>query len=156
MRHFAQLSGHPAHATQATRRAFFGQCGLSIGSLGLASLLQNGAQIAHAEHRNAAPLAARSAELPARAKAIIYLFMAGGPSQLELFEDKPKLAELSGQPPPASFMRAVRRFFFMVSSAAEKRRIGSSRGNSRFRCLKGRPSATTGWISTARLWTRRS
>ncbi len=56
--------------------------------------------------------AASATHLPPKAKAVIYLFMAGGPSQLELFEDKPKLAELSGQAPPESFMKD-RRFAFL-------------------------------------------
>lgn len=91
-----------AMAAQAsTRRAFFGEAGVSIGSMGLASLLGRGmAEAASATH------------LPPKAKAVIYLFMAGGPSQLELFEDKPKLAELSGQAPPESFMKD-RRFAFL-------------------------------------------
>src|SRR5881409_2802802 len=46
---------------------------------------------------------------------IIYLFMAGGPSQLELFDYKPKLVELNGQPIPPSFI-AGKRFAFMGSS----------------------------------------
>ena len=85
---------------QSTRRAFFGNAGLSIGSLGLASLLRRDAAAESVMHH--AP----------KAKAVIYLFMAGGPSQLELFEDKPKLAELSGQTPPESFMKD-RRFAFL-------------------------------------------
>ncbi len=88
---------HPLR--QTTRRAFFGDAGLSIGSVGLASLL-NGGDAQAAMH------------FPAKAKAVIYLFMAGGPSQLELFEDKPKLTELSGQTPPESFMKD-RRFAFL-------------------------------------------
>src|SRR6266571_1658163 len=50
-----------------------------------------------------------------RAKNIIYLFMAGGPSQLELFDYKPKLVELNGQPIPQSFIEG-KRFAFMGSS----------------------------------------
>ena len=51
------------------------------------------------------PLAARPGHFPARAKSVIYLFMAGGPSQLELFDYKPRLQEYSGQPIPDSFIR---------------------------------------------------
>ena len=89
---------------QNNRREFFGDAGLSIGSLGLASLL-------HAEGKAARPDAPAPHFAP-KAKAVIYLFMAGGPSQLELFDDKPKLTELSGQKPPASFMKD-RRFAFL-------------------------------------------
>jgi uncharacterized protein (DUF1501 family) len=63
----------------------------------------------------AGPLAPKPTHFPARAKNIIYLFMAGGPSQLELFDYKPKLAELNGQPIPQSFIEG-KRFAFMDSS----------------------------------------
>lgn len=85
----------------ATRRAFFGQAGVSVGAMGLASLLgsESARRINEPHFRP-------------RAKAVIYMFMAGGPSQLELFEHKPKLRELSGQKPPESFMKD-RRFAFL-------------------------------------------
>jgi len=54
-----------------------------------------------------------------RAKNVIYLFMAGGPSQLELFDYKPKLAELNGQPVPDSLIEG-KRFAFMDSSHGTK------------------------------------
>ena len=57
-------------------------------------------------------MAARKPPLPAKAKRVIYLFMAGAPSQLELFSDKPKLRELTGQPPPPSLMEG-KRFAFL-------------------------------------------
>ena len=62
--------------------------------------------------RSANPLAARPGHFPARAKSVIYLFMAGGPSQLELFDYKPQLQKYSGQPIPDSFIKG-RRFAFM-------------------------------------------
>ena len=86
------------------RREFFGQAGLGIGSVALASLLSN-------EQSQAADVVPQSHFAP-KAKAVIFMFMAGGPSQLELFEDKPKLTELSGQKPPDSFMKD-RRFAFL-------------------------------------------
>jgi len=92
---------------QGTRREFFGQCGLSIGALGLASLLQQ-----ESWGEQAALSSAAATHFAPKAKAVIYLFMAGGPSQLELFEDKPLLRELSGQKPPESFMKG-RRFAFL-------------------------------------------
>jgi hypothetical protein len=101
MNHQPIPADHPLR--QTTRRAFFADAGLSMGSIGLASLL--GADNAQA-----------AAHFPAKAKAVIYLFMAGGPSQLELFEDKPKLTELSGQTPPPSFMKD-RRFAFLKGIA---------------------------------------
>ncbi len=61
------------------------------------------------------PLAVRPPHFPARAKRVIYLFMAGGPSQLDLFDYKPELSARSGQPIPASFVEG-KRFAFMDSS----------------------------------------
>ncbi len=85
------------------RRAFLARSGLNLGAMGLASLLaQEQAGAAERPQPHFEP----------RAKAVIFLFMAGGPSQLELFEDKPKLTELSGQKPPESFMKD-RRFAFL-------------------------------------------
>jgi hypothetical protein len=58
------------------------------------------------------PLDPRQPHFPAKAKSVIYLFMAGAPSQLELFDDKPKLRELHGQPPPQSLLEG-KRFAFL-------------------------------------------
>ena len=79
----------------STRRSFLTQSSLGIGSLALNSLLP-------AEDRN--PLGGR-VDLPhyaPRAKRVIFLCMAGGPSHLETFDYKPKLAEMDGQPMPES------------------------------------------------------
>jgi hypothetical protein len=96
-----------------TRRHFFGQCGVGIGALALNLLLQRdgrGAKTVHYDPAN--PLAARPGHFVPKAKNVIYLFMAGAPSQLELFDDKPKLRELDGQPPPKSLL-AGKRFAFL-------------------------------------------
>jgi hypothetical protein len=97
---------------EATRRHFFSQCSIGVGSIALASLLGRSAK-AHPTELNS--LAARSGHFPAKAKNVIFMFMAGGPSQLETFDYKPKLNELSGQPIPDSFV-AGKRFAFMSSS----------------------------------------
>lgn len=86
------------------RREFFGHAGLSLGSIGLATLANKSLAV---EDAITAPAA--------KAKAIIYLFMAGGPSQLELFDPKPTLTKLSGEKPPKSFMKD-RRFAFLKGS----------------------------------------
>jgi hypothetical protein len=101
-----------------TRRHFFADCGVGLGSMALASLLVDGqpaSAMASEEStppRSADPLTARPGHLPAKAKSVIYLFMAGGPSQLELFDYKPQLQKYSGQPIPDSFIQG-RRFAFM-------------------------------------------
>ena len=76
--------------------------------MALAGLLGDG--LSAATHEN--PFAPQPGHFPAKAKSVIYLFMAGGPSQLELFDFKPKLQEYSGQPIPESFIKG-RRFAFM-------------------------------------------
>src|SRR5262245_62987564 len=93
-----------------TRRHFFGRCALGVGSMALASLLAEDAARASAP----APGVARQPHFPARAKSVIYLFMAGGPSQLELFDPKPRLQALHGQPIPDEFIKG-KRFAFMSS-----------------------------------------
>ena len=60
----------------------------------------------------------RPGHFPARAKSVIYLFMAGGPSQFELFEPKPRLQEFHDRPIPASFLEG-KRFAFMDTFARE-------------------------------------
>ncbi|MDX1979890.1 MAG: DUF1501 domain-containing protein, partial [Bryobacteraceae bacterium] len=74
---------------QITRRHFFAQAGFGIGTLALA-------QTAKAPHHTA------------KAKNVIFLFMAGGPSQLDMFDHKPKLNEFDGQPCPAELIKGER------------------------------------------------
>jgi hypothetical protein len=79
----------------------------------LTGLLDGGRKAIAAEPGALAnPLSPRPGHFPARAKSVIYLFMAGGPSQLELFDHKPKLHEYNNQPVPESFIKG-RRFAFM-------------------------------------------
>jgi hypothetical protein len=100
-----------------TRRHLFSACGVGLGKIALASLLGEQAQAGeHPNPRSATePLAPRPPHFPGKAKSVIYLFMAGGPSQLELFDWKPKLQQLDGQLVPESFV-AGKRFAFMDSS----------------------------------------
>ncbi len=96
-----------------TRRHFFNRCGVGLGSMALSSLLGGGA--AHAAGRVPQitnPLAPKPPHFAAQAKSVIYLFMAGGPSQLELFDYKPKLQEYNDQPIPQSYLEG-KRFAFM-------------------------------------------
>jgi hypothetical protein len=77
-----------------SRRQMLGRFANGFGMLGLASLF---AQECHAA---ASPLEVRAPMFPARAKRVIFLFMSGGPSHVDLFDPKPKLAEMNGQPLP--------------------------------------------------------
>lgn len=96
------------------RRHFFSRCSIGLGSLALGSLLkEQGLAVPEATVKN--PLEPKKTHFPAKAKSVIYLFMAGGPSQLDLFEHKPQLNALNGQPIPDSYT-AGKRFAFMSSS----------------------------------------
>ena len=82
-----------------TRRAFLGRAAQGLGSIALASLMSpNVLQAASRGVLGKLPL-------PQKAKRVIWLTMAGGPSQLELFDYKPKLAEMDGKPMPESFTK---------------------------------------------------
>src|SRR5437870_1882630 len=84
-----------------TRRWFFQQCGVGLGSIALASLL-GGEKVLAKAPRNAAPnpLAPKQPHFAPKAKRVIYLFMGGAPSQLDLFDSKPALQKYNGQPVP--------------------------------------------------------
>ena len=98
-----------------TRRWFFQQCGLGLGSVALASLLGDRAGAAAAAASN--PMTPRQPPLPARTKSVIYLFMAGAPSQLELFDYKPTLARYNGQPVPKDVLGGQTYAFIKPDSA---------------------------------------
>ena len=95
---------------EVTRRHFFRAGGLGFGALALHQLV--GQQSLRAHEADANPLAAKTPMIPPRAKRIIYLHMAGSPSQLELFDYKPELTKLHMQDAPASFLEG-KRFAFI-------------------------------------------
>src|SRR5262249_48109376 len=94
-----------------TRRHFFQQSGFGIGSLALGSLLDE-RLLAQASSGPAAPqtprFAPRSLHFARKAKRIIFLFMAGAPSQLDLFDYKPALKRYDGQPVPSDVIKGER------------------------------------------------
>ena len=101
-----------------TRRHFFQGCGLGLGGVALASLLADrplfgaGPNKAVSSATTASPMAPSIPPLPATAKRVIYLFMAGGPSHLELFDYKPKLQAMDGKLVPDSLIEK-KRFAFL-------------------------------------------
>ncbi len=102
-----------------TRRYFFRQCRMGLGAIALATLLNEGRLEAGSEPSRSpseGPFGPRPPHFAPRAKRVIFLFMAGGPSQLELFDWKPKLRELSGQQVPASYVEG-KRFAFIGKDA---------------------------------------
>ncbi len=98
-------------ARQLTRRWFLRDCTLGLGAIALNSLLQRDAGAA------INPLAPRQPHHPAKAKRVIYLFHAGAPSHLELFDYKPELAKRSGQLPPAELLKNYKAAFIKPNSA---------------------------------------
>jgi len=100
-----------------TRRHFFGDCGLGLGAIALAGLLGNdrvAAAKARAKDEPSSHLSPGSTPpLRARAKHVIYLHMAGSPSQLDLFDDKPTLRKYDGQPCPKELLEG-KRFAFIT------------------------------------------
>ncbi len=89
--------------TDTTRRAFLGRTSFGLGSLALASLL-NPSLLRAASARPAGGIV-NPLHFAPRAKRVIFLCMAGGPSHLETFDYKPKLAQLDGQPMPESYTK---------------------------------------------------
>ena len=111
------------HLREITRRHFFANSGVGLGSVGLASLLAKDSLLAAPATSSSSdaarvtnPMAPREGHFPAKAKQVIHLFMAGGPSSLDLFDDKPKLREMDGQVIPESFV-AGKRFAFIKKDA---------------------------------------
>lgn len=94
-----------------SRRWFLKECGVGLGAIALRSLFQTGAQAASAN-----PLAARPPHFAPKAKRVIYLFMAGAPSHLELFDHKPQLAKFNGTLPPAELLKGYRAAFINPQS----------------------------------------
>jgi len=91
-----------------TRRHFFSECGYGIGKLALAGLLTD------VFGKSTGPVGTHFAP---RAKRVIHLFQAGAPSQLELFDSKPKLKQLEGRPLPPSVI-GDQRYAFIQRNAA--------------------------------------
>jgi len=99
-----------------TRRAFLRELGGSVGLLGLASYLQ----------ASDAPPAASKPHFKPRAKRVIFLFMAGGPSHLDTFDPKPALADYAGRRPGATDLRTERVTGGVLPSAFRFRPGGKS------------------------------
>lgn len=100
-----------------TRRHFFSDCGIGVGKVALASLLGENMSVSEAAPLVTSPIAPKTPHFAAKAKRVIFLFMAGAPSQLELFDYKPKLAELEGKPIPPSVIKGQRYAFIQPDAA---------------------------------------
>lgn len=103
-----------------TRRHFFGQAGLGFGALALNQLL--------AEEKGGV---GKGVKIPAKAKSIIYLHMAGSPSQIDLFENKPALTKFNGKDCPEEYLEGKRFAFIkgtpkMMGSVFDYQKRGES------------------------------
>ena len=131
------------HPIDLTRRHLFSRCAFGLGGLALASMAGRlGSGEVTPEGGGGDPMRPQKPHFSPRAKNVIYLFMAGGPSQLELFDYKPRLNELSGKPIPDSFLEG-KRFAFMDSSfknrstlLGSKRIFKPSLKTNRARCVR--------------------
>jgi hypothetical protein len=99
---------------QVARRWFLEQCGVGLGALALRTLFQDTAGAATLTGSD--PLAPRQPHHAARAKHVIFLFQAGAPSHLDLFDYKPQLEKYGGQLPPAELLKGYRAAFINPNS----------------------------------------
>ncbi len=97
-----------------TRRSFFQECAGGIGIMALAQLLERDG---YGAVPNMNPLAPKKPNFPAKAKSVIFMFMEGGPSQLDLFDPKPELAKWNGKPLPPSMTKDLRLAFTKPNAA---------------------------------------
>ncbi|MCD6050350.1 MAG: hypothetical protein K0Q55_1753 [Verrucomicrobia bacterium] len=106
------------HPELVSRRWFFKECGVGIGKLALAGLLTNAfTRNALAQAAATNPLAPKLPHFKPKAKRVIHLFMAGAPSQLDLFDYKPKLVQYEGKPIPPEIIGGQRYAFIRPDAA---------------------------------------
>ena len=134
-----------------SRRWFLEQCGVGLGAMALGSCSSEAGYAARYLAGDAAgvnPLAPRLPHFAPKAKRVIFLFMAGGPSHLELFDNKPQLAKFDGTLPPAELLKGYRAAFINPTRSCWARSSSSpgtaSAGpSSRSCCRTWRRSSTT-------------
>jgi hypothetical protein len=105
---------HEAQARLLSRRWFFGDCGLGLAGIAAGALA---ARESVAGLAPPAPLAVKQPHYAPQAKRVVYMFQAGAPSHLELFDWKPELAKNDGKLPPADLLQGYRAAFINPNSA---------------------------------------
>ena len=98
------------HPLDVSRRWFLGRCGVGLGAMALRELIAGGDARAGSP-KALDPMAVKTPHFPPRAKRVIFLFMAGGPSHLEMFDRKPQLAKFDGTLPPPELLKGYRAAF---------------------------------------------
>jgi len=116
-----QIEDH--YLTQITRRHLFQQCGVGVGTMALGNMLARENSVLAASSENS-----QQPHFAPKAKAVIYLFMAGGPSQLDMFVEKPVLKKNHGKKPPQEFLDS-KRFAFLKGTESL---LGSKRTFKRY------------------------
>ena len=108
-----QFFRRPSDPRVVSRRWFLEQCGIGLGTMALGQLLTEEGYAASPTTpvRGVNPLAPKAPHYAPKAKRVIFLFMAGGPSHLELFDNKPQLAKFDGKLPPAELLKGYRAAF---------------------------------------------
>ncbi len=117
------------HLLDITRRHFFQDCGIGVGKIALAGLLAESLPASAGTGGIAAPpspLSPRPPHFPGRAKAVIQRVMAGAPSQLDMFDSKPKLAAMEGKPIPPEVIGGQRYAFIRPDAAVLGPQFGFS------------------------------
>jgi hypothetical protein len=112
------------------RRWFLRDCGLGLGSIALHALLARDGTATHPGVNTPGspnPLAPKKPHFAPKAKRVVYLFQAGGPSHLELFDHKPELKKRDGQLPPAELLKGYRAAFINPNSALLGPKFGFKR-----------------------------
>ncbi|HKX61090.1 MAG TPA: DUF1501 domain-containing protein, partial [Verrucomicrobiae bacterium] len=112
-----QTHHYPERGLPLSRRWFLRECGIGLGKIGLATLLTEAFAARTAAAESLDPMAPKPAHFAGRARAVIHLFMAGAPSQLDLFDYKPELAKLEGKPLPPSVIGGQRYAFIRPDAA---------------------------------------
>ena len=98
-------TNEPHYVTASSRRDFLTRAGAGFGALAFASLLSRDEVARAAASRITNPIAAKPPQFSARAKNVIWCFIDGGPSHIDLFDPKPALTKLDGKPLPSTFVR---------------------------------------------------
>ena len=137
-----------------SRRWFLQQCGVGLGAISLAELL-GGARVPQRSAKSNNPLAVQQPHYPAKAKSVIFLFMAGAPSHLELFDYKPQLAKFDGTLPPAELLKGYRAAFInpnskLLGPQVQVRQARPVRGRAVRDCCRTWPASSTTWRSSSR------
>ncbi|MCA9187554.1 MAG: DUF1501 domain-containing protein [Pirellulaceae bacterium] len=114
--HTASVRSARLPADTPTRRWFFRECGVGLAAATAGWLLQRDG-LAATQANSVNPLAPREPHFQPKAKHVIYMFQAGAPSHLELFDYKPELAKRDGQLPPAELLEGYRAAFINPNSA---------------------------------------